>query len=781
MARVWALPPGYSYAKSLPHAHNVQSAAISPDGSTILMGGADGTARRERVAEGRLTGPDSWTGKPISRVLYRPDGRVFLTVAEDSARLWDAETGLPLPGSAPIHHPRPGLIRGLLCAAFSPDGKRIFTGGADRFVRTWDASTGRFLGDLLRADDGVNALAIDREGKRIVTGDWTGHLRVWDSQTGRPIGGMAQHGNHITDLAFHPGGAWFLSASTDGTAQLWDWRDLQRVGPTLKHRASLDRVAISPDGRMIATSAPREGDNPAGAGAQLWDTLTGTPLGPPIRHQSQVVELAFSPAGDSLLTVGQDGFVRTWRLPSLPVGAPERLMDWARVVTGLALDGRGVVRLMEASERDRASAAMKSAGGSPFPDDEAGDEPGRQLQLAIDAVERGHAFAREWHLARSPIGGTAAGPSDPALPSTLMRYGDLLSDLGEWAGALKAYREVARLRPEDPVTAIHLGVACMNTGATDEGIAAFRRAIALHPGYARAYLNVGIALKAGQKTRSLPLPLLARVVAPHDPGLAVALEGLSWGDFPAVSRLSVRPLESAARSFPDSALLQTRLGIGRFHAGDFDRAIESLRSAIRLDPDASTAYRMMGTALIERTHRLLDPEVDRKAEAGAYYRLGKLVYEDRNIPKALEFFRKAEQLDPAGSGPPLARIASILEGRGEYGAALEAFEKSLRLDPSSAETRNDRAWLLATCPDPKFRDGPRAVEDARRAAELSGWKDPSILDTLAAAHAEVGDFREAVRWQERALSLQKLGEFEDRLALYRKGITYHQDGGSVRR
>jgi tetratricopeptide (TPR) repeat protein len=209
--------------------------------------------------------------------------------------------------------------------------------------------------------------------------------------------------------------------------------------------------------------------------------------------------------------------------------------------------------------------------------------------------------------------------------------------------------------------------------------------------------------------------------------------------------------------------------------------MNSLRRAIQLDPDSSTAYRMMGTALIERTNRLLDPEVDRKAEAEAYYRLGKFVSEERNIPEALGHFRKAEQLDPAGSSPALARIASILEDRGENGAALEALEKSLRLDPSSAETWNDRAWLLATCADPKIRDGRRAVEDARRAADLSGWKDPSILDTLAASLAEAGDFGEAVRWQERALSLQKLGEFEDRLALYRKGVAYHQNGGSVRR
>jgi len=90
---------------------------------------------------------------------------------------------------------------------------------------------------------------------------------------------------------------------------------------------------------------------------------------------------------------------------------------------------------------------------------------------------------------------------------------------------------------------------------------------------------------------------------------------------------------------------------------------------------------------------------------------------------------------------------------GDEGAAKADFERAEAMAPGSAESYNARAWLLATNPNPQGRDGKKAIADATRACEMTNWKNPEMLDTLAAAYAEAGDFQQAVNWQQKAIDL----------------------------
>ena len=89
--------------------------------------------------------------------------------------------------------------------------------------------------------------------------------------------------------------------------------------------------------------------------------------------------------------------------------------------------------------------------------------------------------------------------------------------------------------------------------------------------------------------------------------------------------------------------------------------------------------------------------------------------------------------------------------KGLYRPAIADFEKALSLAPDMPEARNGLAWLFATATDPRARNGQRAVALALKACEQTKWQDPSILDTLAAAYAETGDFPDAVQWETSAL------------------------------
>jgi Flp pilus assembly protein TadD len=96
----------------------------------------------------------------------------------------------------------------------------------------------------------------------------------------------------------------------------------------------------------------------------------------------------------------------------------------------------------------------------------------------------------------------------------------------------------------------------------------------------------------------------------------------------------------------------------------------------------------------------------------------------------------------------------------------------MRVEPDSWSAYAFDAWVLAACPDGKFRDGKGAVLSATKACELSRWCDARAITALAAAFAETGDFEQAKRFQNKAIEL--LGDEEakagarEALELYRQ-------------
>ena len=126
--------------------------------------------------------------------------------------------------------------------------------------------------------------------------------------------------------------------------------------------------------------------------------------------------------------------------------------------------------------------------------------------------------------------------------------------------------------------------------------------------------------------------------------------------------------------------------------------------------------------------------------------------------------------------------SGMAHGRmGDDEKELQAYAKAIELNPDHALALNNRAWALATCPVAKRRDGKLAVELAKKACEQTDWRNSGYIDTLAAAHAEAGDFAEAMKWQREVLRdtayLQKNPEakaLRDRLELYEAKKPYRR-------
>ena len=120
--------------------------------------------------------------------------------------------------------------------------------------------------------------------------------------------------------------------------------------------------------------------------------------------------------------------------------------------------------------------------------------------------------------------------------------------------------------------------------------------------------------------------------------------------------------------------------------------------------------------------------------------------------KALDIYSKYLEKEPENG--------ELLRGRGDaylnLGKATEAiadYEKAYKIMPKDSGLLNNFAWVLATTPDDKLRNGKRAVEMATQACEITDYKLPHILSTLAAAYAEIGDFENAKKWSAKAVEI----------------------------
>ena len=118
---------------------------------------------------------------------------------------------------------------------------------------------------------------------------------------------------------------------------------------------------------------------------------------------------------------------------------------------------------------------------------------------------------------------------------------------------------------------------------------------------------------------------------------------------------------------------------------------------------------------------------------------------------------------------------------GTVSRALAQYRESLKINPKHARAHSGLAWLQATCPQAALRNGTEAIEHAQQASQLSGGRQPRVLDTLAAAYAEARWFPEALGAARQALDLavqqgdRRLADaVRARIALYEAGKPYRE-------
>jgi tetratricopeptide (TPR) repeat protein len=245
----------------------------------------------------------------------------------------------------------------------------------------------------------------------------------------------------------------------------------------------------------------------------------------------------------------------------------------------------------------------------------------------------------------------------------------------------------------------------------------------------------------------------------------------------------------------DNDVAHNNLGFLFLRRRELDNAISEFQAALDIRSRSTQTHYSLGAALIQNNmgnafarKQLWDEAVDHLQEAArlrpdyadAYFNLGTVFFQQGRIDEAVAQWQKALAIRPTDEEAH-RNVASALRKQGNVKGAIAEYEQALNIAPEDSVALNNLAWILATSSDASIRDGARSITLAVKAVQASGDKDPNFVRTLAAAHAAVGQFAEAVAAAETAKALastqgkaELASRLEEEIALYRAGIAVRE-------
>jgi WD40 repeat protein len=750
--KVWDAATGEEIMTLRGHKLVVAEVAFSPDGKRIVSGSNDGTIKVWDVSTGAelmiLRGHDDG----VSSVAFSPDGKRIISSSKDKTiKVWDTEIRAQAVTFV-------GHGDWVLSVAFSPDGKRLVSGDGDA-VAVWNVETGAELMTLRGHDNKVTGASFSPDGKRIASGSADKTIKIWDAETGNELMTLRGYDHWVGDPSFSPDGRRIVSSSKDSTVRVWDAATGEELMILRGHGGR--RATFSPDGKRIILGG-------IDGAIKVWDSSTGAEVVTFQGHDDTVWSAAFSPDGKRIVSGSpvRDHTIKVW--------------DARTGAEVLTLPGDGPVVGVVFSPDGKRIISGSWAGTIKVWDSATGTE---LMTLAAESISS---------VAFSPDGKTiAAGTYD-----AIIKLWESTKPAGgyESRNTVTAARKlVAKLHEERGFYS-----EVIEKLATDNTLTEPVRQIALQIAGSRRWEDAEKLTKESWHTVSKP---------------------------DANSEDYRRALQNAekANDFESNnwSILKT-LGAAQYRVGSYEDALGTLTNANKMRTDAQEEADPANVAFLAMTLHKLDRAKDAQA---ALDRMRDLCKDKRFAggKKVQAFLFEAEKLF-AGKNTKLYSVWEHIEAEKieqavhllqelyaskdmeivermegavkwlgriyydraknhvpEYTKTITGYEKAMNIDSSNTGLLNDLAWLRINCPPGQVRDTAKAIEEAKRACELTEWKNYHYISTFAAVCSEVGDSNSAVKWQQQAIDLLPENErtqwqtnYEQRLELYKSGKPYHQ-------
>ena len=307
------------------HENRVISAAFAPAGDRVLTSSEDNTARlwdRDGSLISVLGGKDGHTGRVNAAAFSPNDGEYIVTASTDfTVKVWDRRgnylgdlTRQEGESTMRAHH---GPV---YAVAFSPDGQRVITVGADKAGRVWDVKERKLLFPLaghLKPEGhraAVRHVTFDESGRRILTASQDGSVKLWKADDGtltdtlspsrRTAYGFVPRALHAD---FDPRSPDIAVAYSDYVVTVWRRDDAGRYNavelPT-RHKDEVTFVGYSRGGHIITASKDETANVYDAESRQFLFTLSG--------HASDVVSADFNRDNTRIVTASRDGTAKVW-------------------------------------------------------------------------------------------------------------------------------------------------------------------------------------------------------------------------------------------------------------------------------------------------------------------------------------------------------------------------------------------------------------------------------------------------------------------------------------
>ncbi|CAD5119235.1 DgyrCDS7868 [Dimorphilus gyrociliatus] len=194
---------------------------------------------------------------------------------------------------------------------WTPEGRRLITGGSSGEFTLWNGLTFNFETILQAHDSAVRAMIWSHNDQWMVTADHNGFIKYWQSNMNN-IKVYQAHKESVRGLSFCPSNAKFATASDDGTVRIYDFVRCHEERILRGHGADVKCVDWHPQKSLIA-SGSKDAQQPI----KLWDPRNGNALATVHAHKNTVMQLQWNKNGNWLLTASKDHLLKIYDLRNM--------------------------------------------------------------------------------------------------------------------------------------------------------------------------------------------------------------------------------------------------------------------------------------------------------------------------------------------------------------------------------------------------------------------------------------------------------------------------------